>query len=135
MRPIIVFLAIILSTGCAVSYHPVEATKLLAQPPKIENDQQAATVTIKRDNGIYMSALDGRFLYDGVHLVTLSQGEVFTFDAKPGEHTLAVKSIQPILLIPTPFHREIKAIFEPGQIYEYVISPITSSGLEIVVSK
>ncbi|RDH43725.1 hypothetical protein B9G39_09880 [Zooshikella ganghwensis] len=109
--------------------------KLIAQPPVVEIDKIAATVTIKRDNGGFMSALDGRFHFDGVHLITLSQGEVYTFTATPGKHTLAVKSIQPMMLVPIPFHREISTNFESGGKYEYIISPITSAGLEIVVSK
>lgn len=120
-------------SGCAsVDYHPVNLDKILASAPALTSQGSYAIITIRRDNIFWGSALDGRFNYDGEHIVTLSRGETFTFNAVPGQHKLGVKSIQPIMLIPISFYREIEVTLLEGHKYEYILKNIISAGLTIL---
>ncbi len=118
-------------SGCATTYKAVDARKILSPLPTLHAQGESADVTIKRDINIVGSALDGRFIYDGVHVVTLSSGDVFSFKANPGAHILGVKSSQPIMFIPVAFEREIKVDFKAGGNYEYILKNVMSAGLEI----
>lgn len=128
---LIIFLGLILSSCASSGYHQVADTKIISPVPPVSSQEDAAMVIIKRNKGIGGSALHGRFFYDGQHIVTLSRGETFTFYADPGQHILGVKSYQPIMLVPTPFHRKIEVMFEAGKTYEYIIKNIFSAGLKI----
>lgn len=121
MKTIGLLLSFVFLTSCTGTFHAASEKKIDNLPP-IKNINQTAYITIKRDIKTIGGALDGHFLYDGKHIITLSKGEVFKFVANPGVHTLGVKSYQiSIILIPIPFHREIEVTFKAGKSYEYLI--------------
>jgi hypothetical protein len=127
----VLFAGVITLSGCATTYKNVDASKIISPLPTLHALSESAAITIKRDISVVGSGLDGRFIYDGVHVVTLSSGDVFSFKANPGAHILGVKSYQPIMFAPVAFEREIKVDFKAGGNYEYILKNVMSAGLEI----
>lgn len=135
MKLTLTLLALVILTGCASQYREVSPSKMLAEPPAVSDQTNSAVITIKRDKSVFMSALDGRVLFNEQHLVTLSSGETYTFRAVAGTHKLGVRSYQPIMFVPIPFQREIEVNLEAGKRYEYILKGIVSAGLGIEAVK
>jgi len=131
MKTIINIICLTLLSGCAATYHPVSKEKLLINLPAPSTNATRAMVTVKRDKSFFGSALDARFYLNGKHIVTLSQAETYVFAIISGNHKFGVKSIQPIMMIPIPFYREIDVNLEANKAYEYIFKSIPSGGLKI----
>jgi len=131
MKRFSILLIMAILSGCSATYHPVAEDRLIADPPVVSSGQSYATVTVRRDKAFAGSALDARFHLNGMHIVTLKQAETFTFKVPPGRHKLGVKSIQGILVVPTPFYREIEVELKAENTYEYIFKSIYMGGLKI----
>ena len=124
-------LGLVLSlVGCATTYQPVSSENILEQPPLVPSKSQSAEVVVKRPDE-FLSAMEARFFYDGVHIVTLKEGETFTFQATPGMHKLGVKSSDAIILLPMTHYREIEVELKPRHRHEYLFYHRDMEGLWI----
>jgi len=129
-----VLLALMLS-GCAgAAYHPVEPSRVVSTVDR-GTEKTPAKVLVKRQNTFPGSALDGRFTINGELIVTLSRGETYEFEIKPGTYNFGVKSIQPVLLVPVPFFREQEVFCEAGKLYEFLLFSTGGAGLAIDLAK
>jgi hypothetical protein len=135
LKGLLIGFVVVFASGCATGYQQVSSDKLVNKPPQVNPELAPAKVNVKRDNRFFMSALDGRFLIDGNHIITLSRGETYSFDMNPGNYNFGVISYQPVMMVPVKFSRELEVELSPGKSYYFNIVPLfkgTGVGLDIV---
>ncbi len=87
MRILLACLSLILLCSCA-SYKPVSNDRVVLDLPSEYSSKNSVKVTMKRDSAFAGGAITGHFYLDDEFVVTLKQGNTFTFYTTPGRHIL-----------------------------------------------
>lgn len=124
---VVSFLLVGCSTG---AYKPVDQARVISSV-QAEQEGRTSSVLVKRYSALRGSLLDGVFTIDGKEIVKLSRGETYEFQIAPGAYSFGVKSLQPIMMVPVPFFREIPVVCEAGKQHVFMLYPTGGAGLAI----
>jgi hypothetical protein len=129
----------LLFCGCAASTQNVAGTsshvaipssQVVGKPPVSESGERA-TVIVKRDPGLYGSALDATLTIDGRDIAHVKAGQYYRFAIGPGEHLFGVHPTGGLGKLLADVHREVAVQVVAGQTYVLRLSAERGSGMHI----
>jgi|GEM_PF-4755238 len=129
----------VLFSGCVAStqnlagtssYVVIPSSQVIGGPPVSERGEQG-TVIVKRDPGLYGSALDATLTIDGKDIARLKAGQYYRFAIGSGEHLFGVRPAGGLGKLLADVHREVAVQIVTGHTYILRLSAERGSGMHI----
>lgn len=115
----------------AASYRSVPEQQIINAVPQPSPHDAHATVVVKRDHGLFGSALSSVLLLNGKPVVKVKPGEFTQIRVTPAEHIFGVSWSDNLGAAATESTRELAVDCKPGQTYYIRMFPQSGSGIAI----